>query len=89
MAGRPVVASDVGEIRSMITAPCGGLAGALISLQNWEIPIEDLSSAINRFVRDEAAYKQAALRTEAAANQFDMRKIVRQYSDLYARVLAD
>jgi FkbM family methyltransferase len=89
MAGRPVVASDVGEIRSMITAPSGGLAGALIGLQDWEIPVGDLSASINKFVEDKAAYGEAASLTAAAAKQFDIYEIVKQYSDLYARVLAD
>ena len=88
MAGRPVVASDVGEIRSMITAPSGGLAGALISLQDWEIPVGDLSSAISRLVNDKAAYGEAASLTAAVAAQFDIHEITEQYSALYARAMA-
>jgi glycosyltransferase involved in cell wall biosynthesis len=88
MAGRPVVASDIGEIRSMLTVSDGRLAGRLIGLRNWEVPVEEFSSAISDLVKDPAAYKAAASLTAAASGHFEIDEIAEQYSRLYAGVMA-
>lgn len=39
LAGKPVLASDIGEIRGMLDSP-EGLAGQLFSLRDWELDLE-------------------------------------------------
>jgi glycosyltransferase involved in cell wall biosynthesis len=87
MAGRPAVACDVGEIRSMLTAPDGGVAGALVGLENGQVPVLQLASAINKFATDESAYLEAKTLAQVAANQFDIESIVKQYEQIYAEIL--
>jgi glycosyltransferase involved in cell wall biosynthesis len=85
MAGRPIVATDIGEIRDMLSTPDGRLAGSLVPLNNWEIPIPDLGAAISALVSDENAYQTAAALAREVAHKFDMNSIVEQYVDVFAR----
>ena len=39
LSGKPVLASDIGEIRHMLDSD-DGLAGELVDLEEWEIPVE-------------------------------------------------
>jgi glycosyltransferase involved in cell wall biosynthesis/SAM-dependent methyltransferase len=87
MAGRPAVACDVGEIRSMLTTPDGGIAGALVGLEKGLVPVLQLASAINKFATHESAYLEAKALAQVAANQFDIESIVKQYEEIYAEIL--
>ncbi len=84
MAGRPVVSCDVGEIASMLTAPNGKMAGTVIRLKDWMIPIHDLAAAIRRFVVDDRAYLEATGAVAAARERFDIRAIAQAYRKIYA-----
>jgi glycosyltransferase involved in cell wall biosynthesis len=87
MAGRPVIATDVGEIRSMITASDGRVAGALIALQNGAVPIAALSAAISGLATDKTVYGNARALAPLLAEQFDMDQVLKQYADIYAKAL--
>jgi FkbM family methyltransferase len=89
MAGRPVVASDIGEIRSILSLPDGRVAGRLLSLQDGQIPVPAFADALNHFIKNTAALKEATALAPAAAAQSDISKIVEQYAGIYANVLAE
>ncbi|RYU60860.1 glycosyltransferase [Methylolobus aquaticus] len=88
MAGAPVLASDIGEIRDMLTHSQGGLAGGLISLSDWTLPIHEGASMIARFASDSQFYNEARQMVPKVAARFDLEKVVDQYEAVYARVLS-
>jgi glycosyltransferase involved in cell wall biosynthesis len=88
MAGTPVLASDIGEIRDMLTHPEGGLAGGLFSLSDWTLPIHEGASMIARFATDTTFYADAQTRVPEVAARFDIATVVDEYETIYARALS-
>jgi glycosyltransferase involved in cell wall biosynthesis len=86
-AGKPVVASDIGEIRAMLTTR-QGIAGALITLQNWKVPIGESASIIADFASNTARYRDARKLTRKAAERFHLDKVCSDYESAYLRVIA-
>ncbi|RME57701.1 glycosyltransferase, partial [Candidatus Parcubacteria bacterium] len=69
-AGKPVLASSIGEIPAMMEAN-GELAGALFSLQDWQIPVREVAKMIVRCASDAEYYKHMLSLVSAAAEKFD------------------
>jgi len=88
MAGTPVLATDIGEIRDMLTHPQGGVAGGLFSLSDWTLPIHEGASMIGRFASDSQFYDEARQMVPKVAARFDIEKVVDQYEAVYARALS-
>jgi glycosyltransferase involved in cell wall biosynthesis len=87
MAGRPVVASDIGEIRNMLTLSNGRIAGSVFSIVDGKIPVEAASDAINACVSNRDLYEQLSAYAREAANKFDISHVVELYAGLYGKVL--
>ena len=89
MAGKPVLATDVGEIRSMLTTADGKIAGDLVSLTDCEeIPVETLAQKVARFAENRRFYEEARARVTERAKEFDLEKIADNYSSVYTQVLS-
>lgn len=84
-AGKPVVASDIGEIRAMLTTR-HGIAGALITLQDWKVPIAEWASIISGFATDPARYHAARMLTKEAAERFHLANVLSDYENAYSRI---
>jgi hypothetical protein len=78
-----MIASAIGEIPRMLTAPDGGLAGDLQPLVDWQVPIEDLAARIARFATDPARLAAATAAVPAAAARFDPAAMRAAYARLY------
>lgn len=86
-AGRPMIASAIGEIPRMLRAEgtegAGALAGDLLPLANWQIPIEDLGTRIAAFATDPARLAAALAAVPAAAAKFDPARMRKAYGRVY------
>jgi glycosyltransferase involved in cell wall biosynthesis len=86
-AGRPMIASAIGEIPRMLRTEMaeGGaaLAGDLLPLANWQIPIQDLGTRIAAFATDPARLAAAEAAVPAAASKFDPARMRKAYGRLY------
>jgi glycosyltransferase involved in cell wall biosynthesis len=81
-AGRPIVASDVGEIG---TALAGGEAGLLVEPGDAQA----LSSALDRLLREpEFARALGARARRRAFAEFDVRQMVCRYASIYQQALS-
>ena len=85
---KPVIATDVGEIRSMITNPEGRMAGQLLTLQDGTISIDELAGAMATMINDAARRAEFQAAATDAFAKFDMAECVRRYSELFERVIA-
>lgn len=85
VAGTPVLASNVGAVREMLSTPKGP-AGVIFELENWQIDIRLLADIIADLATN--ASKVAALKERAlvAAQKFDPRQMARMYDTLYRSV---
>jgi glycosyltransferase involved in cell wall biosynthesis/ubiquinone/menaquinone biosynthesis C-methylase UbiE len=81
-AGKPYIASDVGDIRNMLTT-ADGLAGEVIGLENWEIPIERAAEVVVAFAADSGKYQKAAALARDAAHRYRIDVVASEYVRLF------
>ena len=84
LAGRPVLASNIGEIASMLDAE-GEIAGVLFELEDWRIPVPELAAIIHRVATDSFFYGSLLQAVEVAARKFDQSIMVQRYNDVYTK----
>jgi glycosyltransferase involved in cell wall biosynthesis len=82
MTGKPVLASNIGEINQMLTTP-KGLAGLVFDLYNWQIPVESLAALIHKIANDSVLYEALSDRVKEAAQRFDPNHMVEEYERVY------
>ena len=82
-AARPIVATDVGEVRSTLD---DGRAGVIVPPGN----AAGLAGAIDGLLTDPARARALARRArECAAAEYDITNMVRRYGSVYHQLLAD
>jgi glycosyltransferase involved in cell wall biosynthesis len=87
LSGKPVLASDIGEIRYMLDS-AEGLAGELFGLVDWDIPVEAVGQAILTLANDSLAYQRLLRCVPLAAAKFEIGAMVDKYETVYSEVLA-
>lgn len=80
-AGRPVVVTSVGDTPSMLTAPDGTIAGALVHRGESFVP--DLAAAVATLATDADAYRLAASVARVCAERHDIDKVAASYLAAY------
>lgn len=85
-AGKPVLASAVGEIPEMLRAETG-LAGALFALNDFQIPIDALAKLVAKLATDAQMYQEIVARVPQAAAKFDTTVMVQKYAEVYRQAL--
>jgi len=86
LAGKPVLASDIGEIRYMLDS-AEGLAGELFSLVEWKIQVESVGRILLMLANNPPAYQRLLHRVPLAAAKFDACTMVEKYEKVYREVL--
>jgi glycosyltransferase involved in cell wall biosynthesis len=81
-AGKPVLASNIGEIRNMLATE-KGLAGELFDLENGEIPVESVGQLILKLANEQDAYQALLGRVPLAAHKFNPERMVDKYEAVY------
>ena len=88
-SGKPVIASNIGEIHYQLQGDDGRVAGALFNLENWKIPIEDLANLIGIYAKRCDEYQLALKAVESASKKFDIHEIAKQYMNLYEKIVKE
>ena len=86
--GKPVIATDVGEVATMVAAPSGELAGTLVNPDEATLT-DQLAAAMQAYLDDPALRRRHAALAPAAFAKFDMGKCAAAYARLYAEVCGD
>jgi glycosyltransferase involved in cell wall biosynthesis len=81
--GKPVIASDIGEIGTMLEARSHSPAGLVIQLGSTERMIEEMKAALLRMYHEEAQRCAWASNARNAALKFNMDDCARAYLSLY------
>jgi len=82
-AGRPYIASDVGDIRNMLKAEGGQLAGEVIELVDWEIPVERFAQVVAAFATDRQKYAKSLSLVQDIANRYKIDAVAARYIHLF------
>lgn len=85
LCGKPVLATNIAEIKNQITDEEGNLAGELISF-NGKLNIKEIANKIVKLANDTAYYKILENRTASAAKKFNINKIVKEYCQIYGDI---
>ena len=85
-AGRPVIATDIGEVRRELTDENGDLAGRLLHLKHGKVQVKELARELICLADDPEEYSVLAKRCRSAAGKFDMKAAARQYIEVYEEV---
>lgn len=81
--GKPVIATDIGEVANMLRAPDGESAGALLEFKDGRISVSELASAMQRMIDDrDLRLRQSDVARQAFA-KFDMDECARRYVEIY------
>lgn len=83
-AGKPYIASDVGDIANML-ASADGMAGEVIPLEDWEVPIEQAAASIAAFASDQNKYAQTLALVAPVASRYQIDVVAKQYIELFER----
>jgi glycosyltransferase involved in cell wall biosynthesis len=86
LAGRPMLASNLGEIKFMLTVN-GSVAGEVFDLLDGEIRVEDLADRMVRLANDGVALKNIRGVVELAASKFDVEAMASKYEAVYRSAL--
>jgi glycosyltransferase involved in cell wall biosynthesis len=81
-AGKPYIASDVGDIRNMLTTS-DNVAGEVIELENWEVPIERAAQVVATFATDKQKYVNALVLVQDVAKRYQIDVAASQYVHLF------
>ena len=85
-AGRPYLASEIGEIKAMLSGP-DGPAGTTIPLSNGKADASTFAAAIENYVTNPQLLMLHRSRCAAAAAKFSWQGMVHAYTDLYAHAM--
>lgn len=87
-AGTPLLASNVGEINTMLSVD-GGKAGVLFDLDDWQIPVDVLAEHIVKLSDPESGLlSDLRARVPAAAQKFDPEQMFRSYDKVYREAVS-
>lgn len=87
-SGRPFIATAIGEIRNMLTTT-QGMAGDVIELQNWEVPVAQVAHLIASYASNMDALISFEGAVLEAANRYKIDAVVEQYVSIFDSDIED
>ena len=85
-AGKPYISCDVGEILSMLTKG-DEVAGAVVSLDDWEVPVKRVAKIIAAFSTNPRQYSDALAVVPKLVVRYRIDNVVEQYVDIFQATL--
>lgn len=85
MCGKPMIATDIGEIRNQIQDEEGHKAGMLLSLVQGRIDTEELAECMCMMAEHPDVYRRLRRNAEIVSEKFDIEKTTKEYLQLYRR----
>ncbi len=79
---KPVIATNVGEIKKMITAD-SGMAGDVLDFDQQDVKVAELKHFMLQYLNDQDYFERKKAHTGAAFMKFDMNNCVQSYLSLY------
>ncbi|MDO9458650.1 MAG: glycosyltransferase, partial [Alphaproteobacteria bacterium] len=86
LAGRPCIATDIGEIRNMLADDNGGYAGIVLPFLSKTDPVETLADAIARLCDDTAFHAACTASAVAVSGRYGIDNVVKHYENIFRQV---
>ena len=83
----PVIASNIGETKNMLTTEQGEIAGSIFDLQNGEIPIKKLAKIISGYASNMKQYMQKKENVYKIKNKYDIKEVAKNYMSHYTDII--
>jgi glycosyltransferase involved in cell wall biosynthesis/uncharacterized coiled-coil protein SlyX len=81
-AGKPYIATDVGDIRNMLTVG-QEVAGAVVELADWKVPVDTVAQVIAAFAADAQKYVDACELVDDVASRYKIDVVTEKYVELF------
>jgi glycosyltransferase involved in cell wall biosynthesis len=88
LSGKPVITSDVGECATMITHN-GDLGGIILPIEKGIPEVNDLVSAMKRFLDDHLYYIHCSTIARSASKKFEMKFCMNEYIKMYKNLVEE
>lgn len=89
MCGKPMIATDIGEIGNQLRDSRGHVAGMLLTLRQGKIDEAQLAQYMCTLAEHPAAYGQLRQAAELASEKFDIHMTAAKYLQLYRREVCE
>jgi len=86
-AGRPVLATDIGEVKNQLAGEDGLPAGELLHLKHGRVSAREIAGKLKKLAEDREHYRILKDRCRSAAEKFDMEAAAAKYLEVYREVL--
>lgn len=83
VSGIPVVASNIGEIKAMMTSEENDISGSVIDLKNWKINEDIWCNEILKLIQDKDYYNSKKEIVQKVAKKFSPQKISAEYEEVF------
>lgn len=81
--GKPMLATDIAEVRTQLTDQQGNLAGDLFTLKDGRLDMDEMVETIVEYACNQEKYKTAQEKCKSASEKFDISKIASRYLEIY------
>ena len=88
-AGRPMLASNIGEIKQMLQTEDAKLAGEVFDLDDFTVPIQTVGNLIVELAENGERYRRLLSRVPNAASKFNPLTTLRNYESVYRSCFAN
>ncbi len=88
-SGTPVIATDIAEVRNMLSDEQGELAGKLLDLRAGKTDPVQIAAIMRELAVNRRDYQIISERVRGAARKFNIEEIVLQYQKVYEEVLTN
>jgi glycosyltransferase involved in cell wall biosynthesis len=89
-AGRPMLATDIGECRDMLSTESGEVAGAVFPLNSGGIADQtlfDIENWLTKLIENTSQQKHLRRVAEQISRKFRIETVAQQYIDLYRQTI--
>lgn len=88
LVGKPILASNVGEISNMINSP-EGTAGQLFELEGWELNPKEIGECISALANQPDKYQEICLHVASASSKYSIDSMTDSYETVYRSCLTN
>ncbi len=85
--GKPVIGSNIAEVKNMISDDSGNLAGEIVMALNDKEQKIEFKGLITKYINDQNYLIEKSRVAKTAIEKFEMRKIVNQYLEVFRKAI--
>lgn len=84
---KPVIASNIAEVKNMISDENGNLAGEIVMSLNYEEQKNEFKELVTKYINDKNYLIEKSRIAKNAVKKFEMSKIMNQYLEVFKKLL--